>query len=76
MGHNAPTCPKCGGGMHDGYIATRRDRLSSVEANWVAGEPVESFWCGEYGVKAKSGMPITTLRCDACGYLESYAPET
>jgi predicted nucleic-acid-binding Zn-ribbon protein len=75
MTRETSVCPKCGGPMRQGYIATRRDRFSSVEADWIEGEAADSFWIGQYGVKAKSGLPVTALRCQSCGYLESYARE-
>jgi hypothetical protein len=49
-------------GTHSGY----------QQQNWSPGEPVPSFWMG---IKFKKGalLPVRTLRCPRCGYLESYA---
>jgi hypothetical protein len=37
------------------------------------GEPEPSFWMGLMPKKDQP-VPVTTLRCPACGYLESYDP--
>ena len=76
MNRKTSACPKCGGAMQNGYLATRFDRFTAMETNWVDGEAVKSFWVAQWGVKAKDGSPVTTLRCQSCGFLESYALET
>ena len=64
-------CAKCGGAMTAGYILDDAYHGKKV-ANWVEGEPERSMWTG-----LKTGdrmvIPVTTWRCDRCGYLESYA---
>jgi len=39
---------------------------------WVEGKPEKNL-LGSLKVKGKRTFPIVTLRCDACGFLESYA---
>ncbi len=42
--------------------------------DWVAGEPVKSFWAG-LKLKGRTRLRIATWRCRRCGFLESYAPD-
>jgi hypothetical protein len=42
------------------------------QQNWCPGEPRKSFWMG-LKIKADELLPVITLRCPKCGYLESYA---
>ena len=65
------TCPKCDGRMEPGYIL---DRSSSVlrQSRWVEGEPAPSFWT-HLSVQGHPQLPVTTLRCTRCGFLESWA---
>jgi hypothetical protein len=41
--------------------------------NWAEGEPVRSFWSSGLKLRGKEQLPVTTYRCNQCGYLESYA---
>ncbi|MGI8498378.1 MAG: PF20097 family protein [Gemmatimonadaceae bacterium] len=69
----AAKCPKCGGTMIDGFIVDHTYG-ANVQSEWAEGEPKKSFWTG---LKMK-GVPlhsVTTLRCERCGYLESFARE-
>jgi hypothetical protein len=43
-----------------------------AQAPWLPGQPVPSFWTG-LKIKGLKQFPVTTYRCDACGYLESFA---
>jgi Domain of unknown function (DUF6487) len=65
------TCPKCRAAMEQGFILdnTYGGRLVS---NWAEGKPEKSFWLG-ISLKDKHPREVTTYRCIACGYLESYA---
>jgi hypothetical protein len=42
------------------------------QQNWFPGTPKRSFWTG-LKVKKDQVVPVVTLRCPMCGYLESYA---
>jgi hypothetical protein len=44
----------------------------SSPPEWAEGQPERSFWTG-VKVKDKERHPVSTFRCPACGYLESYA---
>ena len=68
------SCAKCGGGMRRGFVLDNTDQAAFKQACWVAGEPVKSFWTG-LKVPKDAMIPIVTLRCDRCGFLESYAAE-
>jgi hypothetical protein len=43
-----------------------------AQSGWVEGKPQRSFWTG-IKVRKSEIHPITTWRCERCGYLESYA---
>ena len=61
-------CPKCNGKMENGFIIDRGQKQSYTAA-WVQGTPQ----VGANGVNSEPGSVVVTLRCKACGYLESYA---
>jgi predicted nucleic-acid-binding Zn-ribbon protein len=60
-------CPKCEGTIEQGFIPS----LGRGQLLWFAGVPPatyrESFMFG------RKALTVTTYRCLACGYLESYA---
>jgi hypothetical protein len=58
--------------MHAGYVLDHGDRGARGVAQWVAGAPEKSFWMG-LTTKDRAVLPVTTFRCERCGYLESYA---
>jgi predicted nucleic-acid-binding Zn-ribbon protein len=64
-------CPKCRGRMAEGFMLDQGYGTVSL-INWHAGKPQKSFWTGIRQSKEK--YPLTTMRCERCGYLESYAP--
>jgi hypothetical protein len=67
-------CPKCHGRMEEGFI--KDDTYGEVRvATWIQGAPEKSWW-GTMKTKGKANIPVVTLRCSRCGYLESYAKET
>jgi hypothetical protein len=68
------TCPKCSGRMEEGFVLDRTHG-GNLQATWVRGEPVKSFWTG-LKLKRESMVPVTTFRCSGCGYLESFASPT
>lgn len=64
-------CPKCQHEMSRGFIAD--DALQAIHVSrWVEGEPERSLLWGTKAPRAKS-LHVTTYRCMACGFLESYA---
>lgn len=58
--------------MAPGFIPSNIDRITSVFAQWRAGEAKSSFWSGVTSAD-ETTIPIRTFRCVKCGYLESYA---
>ena len=65
-------CPRCGRTMHAGFVMDRGDYNAGLVSNWVEGPPEKSFWTG-LKTKDRLVLPVTTYRCERCGYLESYA---
>jgi len=71
------TCPKCSGHMESGFILDQAPGGAKLQANWVEGPPTPSFWTarGRLKIQGRERLPVTTFRCDVCGYLESFAIE-
>ena len=65
-------CPKCSGSMTEGVILDRGDYGSTSVSTYQAGAPRKSIWTGLKQSKDDQ-VPITTFRCNRCGYLESSA---
>ena len=42
------------------------------QQSWIEGVPELAVWTG-VKTKGKETHPVTTFRCEHCGYLESYA---
>ena len=68
----AARCPKCGGAMVDGHIVDRGDSNLLMPAGWIPGEPRRGFF-GNLKVAKRPVFQITALRCESCGYRETYA---
>lgn len=67
-------CPKCSGPMEPGFIRDRAAGGANLQARWVEGQPTPSFWPRDrVNLQGREPVPVTTLRCGYCGYLESYA---
>ena len=67
----SPTCPKCNSSMEEGFIVD--DTFGGrVKLQWAEGKPQRSIWTG-LKLARDAGHPVTTYRCESCGYLESYA---
>jgi hypothetical protein len=65
-------CIRCHARMESGWVADNT-QAGLTQQNWSAGEPRPSFWTGLKPEKKDEVVPVTTLRCPSCGYLESYA---
>ena len=72
MSTKAIQCPKCNGGMVQGFIFDRADGGRRSVINWVEGAPEKSFWTVT-SVPKQNCLPVATFRCSVCGFLESYA---
>ena len=74
MKNREPTCAKCGSSMEAGFVLDHHEgHNSGTQSAWIEGAPEPSFWTG-VKLKGHQRLPVTTYRCSACGYLESYAP--
>lgn len=72
-------CPKCAGEMDRGFSVDFGGNAGLLHGQWFPGIPQRPWW----GSLFRSGssiawptgpsLPISTFRCQACGYLESYA---
>jgi hypothetical protein len=72
MKMNKPVdCLRCHAQMVVGYVADGT-HSGFAQQNWSPGEPIPSFWMG-LKMKKDEIVPVITLRCPRCGYLESYA---
>ena len=67
-------CPKCSGHMEDGFVLDNTHG-GYAQSTWVEGSPAKSFWVG-LKLQGREQIPVKTLRCESCGYLESYATPT
>jgi hypothetical protein len=67
----AVECIRCHAQMEVGYMLDAT-HSGYQQQNWSPGEPKPSFWMGLKLAKDQV-LPVTTLKCPRCGYLESYA---
>lgn len=65
-------CLRCGGPMESGFVADKAHYSMPETQKWVEGAPEHSFWSG-LKMKGREIIPVTTYRCERCGFLESYA---
>ena len=65
-------CPKCKKAMNVGFLLPYSKFDQSHPAQWVEGVPQKSVWTGTM-VNRRAVIPVLTYRCQACGFLESYA---
>ncbi len=78
MSVSTPLCPKCGGAMEFGYHLDSSHGMMFV-GRWARGEPAKSwlsFLAEPFVIrvpKQNDVIPIAIMRCEACGFLESYA---
>jgi uncharacterized protein DUF6487 len=70
---NQPTCPKCNGRMEPGFMLERGGGPHDQQVRWVEGEPTPRLFFSGVKLERREPMPVTTFRCDRCGYLESFA---
>ena len=69
-----PKCPACSVLMAEGYILDNvyGEGLRKA-AEWVAGQPVRTFW-GGLNTSKKYKVAVLSFRCPKCGLLREYAP--
>jgi hypothetical protein len=61
--------------MEEGLVLDKGHGGELNVPEWLEGPPERSFWFG-IKTKGKERFAIRTLRCQRCGYLESYANES
>ncbi len=67
-------CPKCKGGMVQGFIIDWQGSKFSRVSTWVEGAPGKPGWFGTcVPAPEEKCIPVGTFRCLVCGFLESYA---
>jgi hypothetical protein len=69
--NQAVQCLRCHAQMETGFVPDNT-HSGFQEQKWSPGEPEPSFWMG-MKLNKDSVIPVRTLRCPKCGYLESYA---
>jgi len=65
-------CPRCGKRLQPGFLLEKGDADRNSTTQWIEGLPDKSFWTG-LTIKGRQSLPVSTFRCERCGYLESYA---
>jgi hypothetical protein len=68
-----PVCPMCGGVMDEGFLVDRGDYGVHYQSEWIAGPPEPSRWTGGVHTHRRLRYGVSTLRCQRCGFLASYA---
>jgi hypothetical protein len=67
------TCSDCGGAMSAGFLVDQGYGMEKV-STWQEGEPQKKWWAmGGITQSGATRIEVTTLRCDRCGILKSYA---
>lgn len=70
------TCPKCSGPMEPGFLLDKSHGEGYANATeWAEGTPERSIWTG-LKLRGRERHPVTTYRCERCGFSESYARAT
>lgn len=65
--------------MEFGVLADKTDggvHVSGPERvlEWIRGMPTKSWWNMAFKAGPGDRLPVATLRCGKCGFLELYAP--
>ena len=68
----APECTQCGGQMTRGYLLDHAHAAYHT-AQWLEGAPVSSGFGDRIRPRLDRSIPVTTFRCNRCGYLQNYA---
>jgi hypothetical protein len=71
---SSTNCPKCAGEMEEGFVLDQ-SQGRNLQSAWIEGPPSPSFWTG-LKMRGRERLPVTTMRCVKCGFLESYAEPT
>jgi hypothetical protein len=70
-----PTCPMCQATMEPGYLLDRGESGGAIhQSEWAAGEPKRATrLIGGIKTRGIRRYAVSTLRCEACGFLALYA---
>lgn len=68
------SCEKCGGTMECGHLVDAT-QTRERKMDWVRGSPKAGFFSMKLRTSEGDRLKVDTLRCTACGFLESYALE-
>ena len=71
----AKICPKCRGTMDTGFVLDRNYDQTG-QSTWMEGNVEPNFWIGGVKTGKREQIPVSTYRCESCGYLESFATHT
>jgi ribosomal protein L37E len=61
--------------MEEGFLLEMGDGNNMTSQTWVEGALEKSWFMGAK-LKGRALYEVTTFRCTACGYLDSYALNT
>ena len=67
-----PDCPRCQGRMVKGFVPSPIQSYHYTGL-WLEGDAGRCAWGDPLRPRLERGVPITTFRCERCGYLEHYA---
>lgn len=68
----APECSQCGGRMTRGYLLDH-SHAAYHSAHWLEGAPPLSGFGDRIHPRLERSIPVTTFRCERCGFLQNYA---
>lgn len=60
-------CPKCGGSFEEGLVIDKVGEVITVPTSQKWGRRIKKVF------QVEDSKEVVTLRCQKCGYLESYA---
>ena len=72
MSAETTRCPKRNGEMMQGFIVDFHAVGKRLVSSWFEGAPEKAFWKAT-NVQEEKCVPVGTVRCSTCGFLESYA---
>jgi DNA-directed RNA polymerase subunit RPC12/RpoP len=77
MGDDLFKCVKCSSKMVKGFVTDYGGSATYFPSYWVEGEPAKKSLFGITGsnldISDKTKFTVRALRCEKCGFLESYA---
>jgi hypothetical protein len=68
-------CRRCGGALEAGYVIERKSAYQDTEA-WVEGDPEPRRFSAGKDLRERRVLPVVSYRCEECGQLEFFAPDS